>query len=45
MKEILQMTGMYPTEKEQRAAEIREEIYRTDIEKLKDEIASAKAYA
>ncbi len=39
LKQILQMTGMYPTEKEQRAAEIREEIYRTDIERLKDEIA------
>ena len=33
------MTGMYPTEKEQRAAEIKEEIYRTEIERLKDEIA------
>ncbi len=39
LKQILQMTGMYSTEREQRAAEIREEIFRTDIEKLKDEIA------
>jgi len=39
LKHLLQMTGMYPTEKEQRAAEIREEIYRTDIEKYKDELA------
>ncbi len=38
LREILQMTGMYPTEKEQRAAEIREEICRTEIEKLKSEI-------
>jgi len=38
LKQILQMTGMYPTEKEQRAAEIKEEIYRTDIERLKDEL-------
>ncbi len=39
LKQLLQMTGMYSTEREQRAAEIREEIFRTDIEKLKDEIA------
>ncbi|MEN8226780.1 MAG: AAA family ATPase [Bacteroidota bacterium] len=39
LKQILQMTGMYPTEKEQRAAEIKEEIYRTDIERLKKEIS------
>ena len=38
LKLILQLTGMYPTEKEQRAAEIKEEICRTDIERLKDEI-------
>ncbi len=38
LKQILQLTGMYPTEREQRAAEIKEEIYRTDIERLKDEI-------
>ena len=38
LREILQMTGMYPTDKEQRAAEIREEISRTEIEKLKAEI-------
>ncbi|MDF1576303.1 MAG: AAA family ATPase [Bacteroidales bacterium] len=39
LKQLLQMTGMYLTEKEQRAAEIREEIFRTDIEKLKGEIS------
>ena len=39
LKRLLQMTGMYTSEREQRAAEIREEICRTDIEKLKDEIA------
>jgi len=38
LKHLLQMTGMYSTEREQRAAEIREEIYRTDIEKYKDEL-------
>jgi predicted ATP-dependent endonuclease of OLD family len=38
LREILQMTGMYPTDKEQRAAEIREEISRTEIDKLKSEI-------
>jgi len=40
LKQLIQMTGMYPTEREQRAAEIKEEIYRTDIEKLKDEIST-----
>jgi len=39
LKKLLQMTGMYPTEKEQRAAEIREDILRTDIDKLKGGIA------
>ena len=39
LKQLLQLTGMYTSEREQRAAEIREEICRTDIEKLKDEIA------
>ncbi|MCK4879121.1 MAG: AAA family ATPase [Bacteroidales bacterium] len=39
LKQLLQMTGMYSSEREQRAAEIREEIFRTDNEKLKDEIA------
>ena len=39
LKQILQMTGMYGSEKEQRAAEIREEICRTDIERAKEEIA------
>jgi predicted ATP-dependent endonuclease of OLD family len=38
LKQILQMTGMYPSEREQRAAEIKEEISRTEIEKYKDEI-------
>lgn len=38
LREILQMTGMYPSDKEQRAAEIREEISRTEIETLKAEI-------
>lgn len=38
LREILQMTGMYPDEKEQRAAEIKEEIFRADIENLKTEI-------
>lgn len=38
LREILQMTGMYPTEKEQRAAEMKEEILRTDIEQLKEEV-------
>ena len=38
LKQLLQMTGMYPSERDQRAAEIREEICRTDIEKFKDEI-------
>jgi DNA repair ATPase RecN len=42
LKQVLQMTGMYPTEKEQRAAEIREEIFRTDIDRLKSEIAELK---
>ena len=39
LKQVLHMTGMFPTEKEQRAAEIREEISRTDIDRLKSEIA------
>ncbi len=39
LKKLLQMTGMYTSEREQRAAEIREEICRTNIDKLKDEIA------
>ncbi len=38
LKQLVQMTGMYPSEREQRSAEIREEIYRTDIEKFKDEL-------
>jgi len=38
LKQILQMTGMYPSDKEQRAAEIKEDISRTDIESLKDEL-------
>jgi len=39
LKLVLQMTGMFPSEKEQRAAEIREDISRTDIEQLKDELS------
>ena len=39
LKQVLQMTGMYTTEKDERAAEIREEISRTDIDRLKSEIA------
>ncbi len=42
LREILQMTGMYPSDKEQRAAEIREEICRADIEKLKNELQKLK---
>jgi len=42
LRDILQMTGMYPSDKEQRAAEIREEICRADIEKQKDEIVNLK---
>jgi len=38
LRQLLQMTGMYPSEREQRAAEIKEEICRTDIEIFKDEI-------
>ncbi len=45
LRDILQMTGMYPTDKEQRAAEIREEICRTEIEKRKAETQQfQKAY-
>jgi len=39
LKQVLQLTGMFPSEKEQRAAEIKEDIFRTDIERLKDEIS------
>lgn len=42
LRKILQMTGMYPNDKEQRAAEIREEICRADIEKLKNDIQNLK---
>ena len=38
LKQLLQMTGMYPSEREQRAAEIKEDICRSDIEKLKEDI-------
>ena len=38
LKQLVQMTGMYATEREQRTAEIREEIFRSDIEKYKDEL-------
>ncbi len=40
LKQILQLSGMYTTEKEKRAAEIQEEIHRTDTESLKGEIAA-----
>ncbi len=43
LKKVLQMTGMFPNEKEQRAAEIKEDISRTDIERLKDELAQLKS--
>lgn len=43
LREILQMTGMYPSDKEQRAAEIREEICRTEIEKLKNQMRQTQA--
>ncbi|MDX2430704.1 MAG: AAA family ATPase, partial [Bacteroides sp.] len=42
LREILQLTGMYPSDKEQRAAEIREEIARADIDKLRDELQKLK---
>jgi ABC-type cobalamin/Fe3+-siderophores transport system ATPase subunit len=42
LKQVLQMTGMFPNDREQRAAEIREEIFRTDIDVLKSEIAGLK---
>jgi predicted ATP-dependent endonuclease of OLD family len=38
LKQVLQLTGMFPSEKEERAAEIKEDILRTDIDRLKDEI-------
>ncbi|MCK4745943.1 MAG: AAA family ATPase, partial [Bacteroidales bacterium] len=38
LRSVLQMTGMYPTDKEQRAAEIKEEILRNEIDTLKEEI-------
>jgi predicted ATP-dependent endonuclease of OLD family len=43
LKKVLQMAGMFPSEKEQRAAEIKEDISRTDIERLKDELAQLKS--
>jgi len=42
LKQVLQMTGMFPSEKEERAAEIKEDISRTEIERLKDEISELK---
>ncbi len=42
LKQILQMTGMYPSEREQRTAEIKEEISRNEIEKFKEEIELLK---
>ena len=38
LKQVLQLTGMFPSEKEERAAEIKEDILRTETERLKDEI-------
>ncbi|PID92129.1 MAG: hypothetical protein CSA96_04825 [Bacteroidetes bacterium] len=38
LRHILQMTGLYASEKEQRAAEIKEEIHRSEIDKLKADI-------
>ncbi|MEN8155339.1 MAG: AAA family ATPase [Bacteroidota bacterium] len=37
LREMIHMTGMYATDKEQRAAEIKEEICRTEIDQLKSE--------
>ncbi|MGW8314851.1 MAG: AAA family ATPase [Bacteroidales bacterium] len=39
LKQLLQMSGMFPSEKEERAAEMQEEICRNDIEKFKKELA------
>ena len=43
LKQVLQMTGMFPSEKEQRAAEIREDISRAEIDRLKDELAQLQS--
>jgi predicted ATP-dependent endonuclease of OLD family len=43
LKQVLQMTGMFPSEKEQRAAEIKEDISRTEIDRLKDELAQLQS--
>ncbi len=39
LKQLLQMSGMFPSEKEERAAQMQEEICRNDIDTLKKEIA------
>ncbi len=38
LKQVLQMSGMFPSEKEERAAEMQEEICRSDIDRLKKEL-------
>ncbi len=43
LKQVLQLTGMFPSEKEQRAAEIKEDISRTEIDRLKDELAQLQS--
>jgi predicted ATP-dependent endonuclease of OLD family len=43
LKLVLQMAGMFPSEKEQRAAEIKEDISRTEIDRLKDELAQLQS--
>lgn len=42
LKQLLQMSGLFPSEKEERAAEMQEEVCRNDIDKLRDEIAGLK---
>ncbi|MEZ5070503.1 MAG: AAA family ATPase [Bacteroidales bacterium] len=39
LRQLLQMSGLYPSEKEQRAAELKEEIYRNEIDQTKREMA------
>jgi predicted ATP-dependent endonuclease of OLD family len=38
LKKLIQIAGTDPSEKEQRAAEIKEEVLRSDIDKLKNEV-------
>ncbi len=40
LKKLIQITGVQPSEKEMRAAEIQEEVFRSDIEILKKELAN-----